>query len=92
MEVVARLLERQDWHPRLLNGSDYPLPGILPLVSLDALAARGLLDADAVAPLREIREHNALLFDMVLKRSLHHNGARFSSKVFETRPFFIETA
>jgi mannonate dehydratase len=26
MEVVARLLERQDWHPRLLNGSDYPLP------------------------------------------------------------------
>jgi uncharacterized protein len=92
MEVVAKLLDRQDWHPRLLNGSDYPLPGILPLVSLDALAGRGLLDADAVAPLREIREHNALLFDMVLKRSLHHDGARFSHNVFETRAFFLPTA
>jgi mannonate dehydratase len=92
MEVIAKLLDRQDWHPRLLNGSDYPLPGILPLVSLDALAGRGLLDSEAVAPLREIREHNALLFDMVLKRSLHHRGARFSRDVFETRAFFLPTA
>jgi mannonate dehydratase len=92
MEVVATLLAREDWHPRLLNGSDYPLPGILPLISLDALAGRGLLDAGAIAPLREIREHNALLFDMVLKRSLQSNGARFSRSVFETRPFFVATA
>jgi hypothetical protein len=27
MEVVATLLARRDWHARLLNGSDYPLPG-----------------------------------------------------------------
>jgi len=92
MEVVATLLAWEDWHTRLLNGSDYPLPGILPLVSLDALAGRGLLDGDAIVPLREIREHNALLFDMVLKRSLRSNGARFSRNVFETRPFFTEAA
>jgi hypothetical protein len=31
--VIRHLLEREDWHPRLLFGTDYPLPGILPLVS-----------------------------------------------------------
>ena len=32
MSVVATLLERRDWHERLLNGSDYPLPGVVPLI------------------------------------------------------------
>jgi len=89
MDVVATLLMRQDWHPRLLNGSDYPLPGILPLISLPALVQRGMLDPLAVAPLREIREHNTLLFDLVLKRSLALDGAGFARSVFETRPYFI---
>ena len=69
-DVLRTLLERTDWHPRLLNGSDYPLPGVLPLVALDTLAARGMLAAGAVPVLREIRDHNAILFDFVLKRSL----------------------
>src|SRR6185436_5879483 len=43
MDVVASLLARRDWHTRLLNGSDYPLPGVLPLISLPALVDRGLL-------------------------------------------------
>ena len=46
-EVLSTLLARTDWHPRLLNGSDYPLPGVLPLVALDTLAARGMLAAEA---------------------------------------------
>ena len=92
MDVVATLLARRDWHPRLLNGSDYPLPGVLPLVSLPALVERGLLDPAAVAPLKEIRDHNALLFDFVLKRSLVNNGAGFARSVFETRPFFASPA
>jgi hypothetical protein len=25
--VIRHLLEREDWHPRLLFGTDYPLPG-----------------------------------------------------------------
>ena len=77
-----------DWHARLLNGSDYPLPGILPLISPDLLVTRGMLDPSAVPVLREIREHNALLFDFVLKRSLVSNGTRLASGVFETRSFF----
>lgn len=92
MEVVATLLARRDWHPRLLNGSDYPLPGVLPIVSLPALVERGLLDPAVVAPLRAIRDHNVLLFDFVLKRSLVNNGAGFARSVFETRPYFASPA
>lgn len=87
-DVLGAVLERRDWHARLLNGSDYPLPGVLPLVSLDGLVASGLLDRTAVAPLREIRTHNVLLFDFVLKRSVALRGARFDRLVFETGPFF----
>ena len=47
-----------------------------------------MLDPSAVPVLREIREHNALLFDFVLKRSLVSNGTRLASSVFETRSFF----
>lgn len=92
IDVLATLLERRDWHPRLLNGSDYPLPGILPLIAPDSMAERGLLGPDAVPVLREIREHNALLFDFVLKRSLASHGAGFARSVFETRPFFVNPA
>jgi mannonate dehydratase len=90
VDVLATLLERRDWHPRLLQGSDYPLPAILPLVSLDLLAERGLLAPDAVPPLRAIREHNALLFDFALKRSVASGGTRFAPSVFETRAFFTD--
>jgi mannonate dehydratase len=88
MEVLTTLLARRDWHARLLNGSDYPLPGVVPLISLPALVERDMLDPGAVAPLKEIRDHNALLFDFVLKRSLVNNGAGFARSVFETRLFF----
>ena len=89
-DSLRTLLERSDWHARLLNGSDYPLPGIPPLISPDLLAQRGWLPSDAVPVLREIREHNALLFDFVLKRSLASGSARFPRGVFETRPFFFD--
>jgi mannonate dehydratase len=86
--VIETLLARTDWHTRLLNGSDYPLPGIPPLVSLNAFVTHGLLEPSAVPVLRAIRDHNVLLFDLVLKRSLVRNGARLPASIFETRPFF----
>jgi mannonate dehydratase len=92
IDVLVTLLERPGWHPRLLNGSDYPLPGILPLVSPDLLIERGLLTPESAPVLREIREHNALLFDFVLKRTVASNGARFGRSVFETRSFFVNQA
>lgn len=90
--LIKTLLERSDWHERLLNGSDYPLPGILPLVSPAALALEGLLAAEAVADLEAVREHNPLLFDLALKRLLSWQGKRFSAAVFETRRFFGRTS
>lgn len=86
--ALTDVLRRSDWHPRLLNGSDYPLPGVMPLFSATDLKNRGLLDASHVALLQEIRAHNPLLFDFALKRLLHSDQRRFPSSVFETRRFF----
>ena len=87
-EVLARVLERTDWHPRLVNGSDYPLPGILPIVSVDGLVRDGFLAAVLGPVLRELREYNPLLFDFVLKRHLRWKGHRFDPRVFATRSMF----
>ncbi|HQR17232.1 MAG TPA: amidohydrolase family protein [Gemmatimonadales bacterium] len=91
-DALRRIIERGsaggDWEGRLLNGSDYPLPGILPLFSPDQLAGERLLDPAAAAALAAIRDHNPLLFDFVLKRSLSAGGRRLSPRVFEMRGFF----
>jgi mannonate dehydratase len=86
--ALVRLLERGDWHARLLNGSDYPLPGVMPIFSVDYLVSLGLVEPRAAPPLREIRLHNPLLFDFVLKRHLRSRGRAFARGVFETRKFF----
>jgi mannonate dehydratase len=86
------LLAKQDeWEGRLLNGSDYPLPGVMPIFSLDQIVGEGLLDPATLPLLRELRQTNAILFDFVLKRALSHNGVKFPASVFETRDFFLRT-
>jgi mannonate dehydratase len=85
---LARVLEREAWHARLLNGSDYPLPGLMPIFSVDYIVSLDLLEAAAAPVLTEIRKHNPLLFDFVLKRSLRFQGKAFAASVFETRRFF----
>lgn len=86
--ALKAVLQRDDWHPRLLNGSDYPLPGVMPLFSTTGLADMELLDRAAVPLLQEIRAHNPLLFDFALKRLLRFDQHKFPSSVFETRRFF----
>ena len=86
--ALARTLEETGWHARLLNGSDYPLPGVMPLYSVDYLVSLGLLERAAAPVLTEIRAHNPLLFDFVVKRHLRSNGKAFSPAVFQTRSFF----
>ncbi|CDI01461.1 Amidohydrolase 2 [Candidatus Competibacter denitrificans Run_A_D11] len=88
LTVIRTLLERNDLHDRLLHGSDYPLPGIVPLTWPAALARNGLLPTDAVPDLCALREHNPLLFDFTLKRLLCWQGHCFPATVFHTRPFF----
>jgi hypothetical protein len=87
-DIARTLIERDDWQPRLLHGSDYPLPGIPILTRPQRLADAGLLDAKAVPVLLQVREHNPLLFDFVLKRSVRSGGKRLSTAVFETRRHF----
>ncbi len=86
--ALARILRAQDWHGRLLNGSDYPLPGLMPIFSVDYLVSLGMLDAAAAPVLTEIRRHNPMLFDFVAKRSLRLDGQRLPAALFETRGFF----
>lgn len=87
-DVVPGILAARDWHGRLLNGSDYPLPGIMPIFSVQALVRLGVLDEDAVPVLKELRHVNPLAFDFVLKRSLRRQGSALPDSAFETRGFF----
>jgi len=89
LEFLGPLIARKEWHGRLLNGSDYPLPGILPLFSLDRMVGDGFVDPAVVPALRSLRESNALLFDFVLKRNLRFGGQRLPNSAFETRDFFL---
>ena len=86
--ALEALVLRDDWHPRLLNGSDYPLPGILPLFSLQQLERGGFIRKNEAEVLSVIRNYNPLLFDFVLKRTLRVDGKGFGPEPFQTRGFF----
>lgn len=88
---LRQILLREAWHGRLLNGSDYPLPGIMPLFSVERLADQGFVARGSVPVLQRLREHNPLLFDFVLKRELRADGHRLDERVFHTRDFFLRS-
>lgn len=88
---LKRVLQRDDWHARLLNGSDYPLPGVMPMFSMRLLVDLQLLDAAAVPILQALRTYNLLLFDFVTKRQLRLGARQFARSIFETRIFFKPT-
>lgn len=90
--VWHTVLQRSDWHPRLLHGSDYPLPGVGLLYSTSRLVHEGLLDTADVTPLERLRRHNPLLFDLALKRRVARRGERLSPLVFDTRWHFDKVA
>ena len=85
---LARILGHADWQTRLLNGSDYPLPGVIPLFNIGKLVSNGWLAADVAVHLTAVRQYNALLFDFLLKRHLRVGGAKFEAPVFETARIF----
>ena len=82
------MLEREDLHARLVNGSDYPLPAVNFLVHTGTLRDLGLLTNDEIEALNEIYRSNPLLFDFVLKRRLRIDGKAFGAAPFHTRDFF----
>ena len=89
--TLRSIIEHQEWHGRLLNGSDYPLPGVLPLFTLGKLAESGMLEKSTVPLLQEIQHHNPLLFDFVLKRQLRSGTHKLLNSIFHTRDFFLRS-
>lgn len=86
--VLPKLIARQDWHARLVHGSDYPLPGVMPLTNMNTMIAKGWLDARHKSFLLTLKQYNPLLYDFALKRLLVINGQSFSPQVFETQSVF----
>ena len=82
------ILKHQEWSGRLLNGSDYPLPGVFPLFSVDAFVEKNWLKAEIGEHLKQVRQGNPLLFDFLLKRHLRIDGLKFGHDVFETARVF----
>ncbi len=86
---LETILKKESWRGRILNGSDYPLPAILPLFSLEWLRLKDYISASEASVLSDIRLYNPLLFDFVLKRTIRFQGLRLPAEIFHTRPHFI---
>jgi len=71
---LTTVLQREDLHERLVNGSDYPLPAINVLIRTSTLRKQGYITAEERASLNEIYDYNPLLFDLVLKRTIKAPG------------------
>ena len=84
-EAIEKIVSREDWHERLLYGSDYPLPGVMPVYSPTNFVRWGHLPENEADLLSEIRRYNPALFDFMLKRRLNINGRQLATTVFETR-------
>lgn len=85
---LTTILEREDLHERLVNGSDYPLPAVNVLIRTRPLVKYGYITPGEGDSLKEIYRYNPLLFDFVLKRTLKRPGTdkRLPAGVFMTNP------
>jgi predicted TIM-barrel fold metal-dependent hydrolase len=83
---LQTILQREDLHPRLVNGSDYPLPAINVLIRTRSLVKQGYITSEERALLNEIYDYNPLLFDFALKRSLKlpNTSRRLPASIFMT--------
>ena len=86
--AFSTVLKRQDLHPRLVNGSDYPLPAINALIRTRSLVSDGFITSEERSALNEIYDYNPLLFDFVLKRTMRHpeTKQKLSPSVFMENP------
>lgn len=88
IHTLPAVLRHSEWGNRLLNGSDYPLPGVFPLFSVDAIRENGWINDEIAEHLQKIRAGNPLMFDFLLKRHLKIDGQQFGRAVFETARVF----
>ena len=88
IKEIKQIVQNQHWHKRLIYGSDYPLPGVMPIISSTNLASHGLIGQKLVPFLNQVREHNAWLYDFLVKRFLRVDSIAFSNDVFHTAQHF----
>lgn len=83
-----KLLAHPEYHHRLINGSDYPLPAINILYRTNEFKKLGYITKEEREILNEIYDYNPVLFDFALKRALKHpkTGQKFTGKAFELPP------
>ena len=90
--VLRELLTAEELHPRLVNGSDYPIPALSFVFSPLKLEFEGFLTRAERELCRRVARANPLLFDFVLKRtvSAESGGRRYrlANAVFETERLF----
>ncbi|WLT32178.1 amidohydrolase family protein [Geothrix sp. PMB-07] len=85
---LQHLLAHPEFDGRLLNGSDYPLPGVDLVIWTRQLVKLGMLTPNERQALNEIWKRNPLLFDVVLKRTLKDpsTGRRWPADLFQRDP------
>ncbi len=87
-ETIETIFKHPEWHDRLLYGSDYPLPGVMPLFSPKTMVAHHFLQPEQARLLSQIREYNPMLFDFLLKRMISVKGQKLATSVFHTKRHF----
>jgi predicted TIM-barrel fold metal-dependent hydrolase len=90
-EPLVTMMRRKDLHPRLVNGSDYPLPAVNIVIRTKKLQSLGMLTADERDALNELYDVDPIVFDYALKRTIRvtdEDGTehRFSPSVFVEHP------
>ena len=83
---LTTILQREDLHERIVNGSDYPLPAVNVLIRTKPLVNHGYISSAEGGSLKEIYRYNPLLFYFVLKRTIKIPGTerRLPAAVFMT--------
>jgi uncharacterized protein len=90
-EPLATMLKRREFHSRLVNGSDYPLPAVNIVIRTSDLAKAGYITGKERELLNEIYNYNPLLFDYVLKRTVSHPATKekFAGSIFKIHPALV---
>ena len=72
LDYLAIIMSDKRLRHRIVNGSDYPIPAVSILNPTGELRRKGYLDGAEEAALDAIYRFNPLLFDYVVKRTIHH--------------------
>lgn len=76
LDYLWTVMDKDYLKGRLLNGSDYPLPGVWALNPTAVLADKGAITTAQADALDDIYRRNPLLFDFVVKRTIRRPKAK----------------